>query len=176
MLANMHHLKDDSSHVWIFTGSGNKQRYVDLTKIYEHFGSSLCRSLSGFHAITGCDHNPAFFRKGKQRPFKILQSKPDYQEAFIRFGEPELFNDENTEQNVFNIIEKFICEVYNVRRVNDVNAARLQLFTNTYAVSDVNEQFKHKSIKNFDASNLPPCKDELLATISSSQLHCKYLE
>lgn len=159
MLANMHHLKFDTSHIWILIGTGNKQRYVDLTKVYMHFGSSLCRSLSGFHAITGCDHNPAFFRKGKQRPFKILQSKPEYQQAFLRFGELEL---ENTEQGVFNTIQKFICEVYNVAGVIDVDAARLQLFINTYTVADVNEDFNRKNVKNFDASNLPPCKSELL--------------
>ncbi|GFW57465.1 uncharacterized protein TNCV_543751 [Trichonephila clavipes] len=40
----------------------------------------------------------------------------------------------------------------------DVDAARLQLFINTYMVSDVNEEFIRKNVKNFDASNLPPCK------------------
>ncbi|GFV87261.1 uncharacterized protein TNCV_5114791 [Trichonephila clavipes] len=44
----------------------------------------------------------------------------------------------------------------------DVDAARLQLFINTYMVSDVNEQFNRKNVKNFDASNLPMCKSELL--------------
>lgn len=75
MLGNMHHLKNKDSHVWILTGTGNKQRYVDLKKIHEHLGLSLCRSLPGFHALTGCDFNPAFFKKGKQRPFNILRKK-----------------------------------------------------------------------------------------------------
>ncbi|GFY41708.1 uncharacterized protein TNIN_279911 [Trichonephila inaurata madagascariensis] len=44
----------------------------------------------------------------------------------------------------------------------DVDAARLQLFINTYIVSDVNEEFIRKNVKNFDASNLPPRKSELL--------------
>ncbi|GFT05308.1 uncharacterized protein TNCV_123391 [Trichonephila clavipes] len=36
----------------------------------------------------------------------------------------------------------------------DVDAARLQLFINTL-VSDVNEEFSQKKVKNFDESNLP---------------------
>ncbi|GFY58233.1 uncharacterized protein TNIN_74431 [Trichonephila inaurata madagascariensis] len=44
----------------------------------------------------------------------------------------------------------------------DVDAARLQLFIKTYIVSDVNEEFIRKNVKNFDASNLPPRKSELL--------------
>ncbi|GFT41856.1 hypothetical protein TNCV_1667151 [Trichonephila clavipes] len=52
----------------------------------------------------------------------------------------------------------FICEVYNVPGMIDVDAVRLQLFINTYMVSDVNEEFIRKNLKNFDASNLPACK------------------
>lgn len=78
MLGHMHNLKDDDSNIWIFTGTGKKQRYIDLTKVYEYLGPSLCRSLPGFHTLTGCDYNPAFFKKGKQRPFNILKKKHEY--------------------------------------------------------------------------------------------------
>ncbi|GBP62836.1 hypothetical protein EVAR_44691_1 [Eumeta japonica] len=44
-------------------GTGNNQRYINLTKVYEHLGPSLSRSLPGFHALTGCDFNPAFFKR-----------------------------------------------------------------------------------------------------------------
>jgi hypothetical protein len=53
----MHHLESDS-HVWILTGTGNKVRYVDITKIYEQLEASLCQCLPGFHAIIGCDYSP----------------------------------------------------------------------------------------------------------------------
>lgn len=161
MLGNMHHMKHDNSHVWILTGVGNKQRYVDITKIYEHLGSTLCRSLPGFHAFTGCDYNPAFFKRGKQRPFNILKKNVEYQQAFLQFGEEELFTDYDTKQKVFDVIQKIICDVYNVPGIIDVDAARLQLFINTYTVSDVSEEFNRKSVRNFDSCNLPPCKSEL---------------
>ncbi|GFY51258.1 hypothetical protein TNIN_121421 [Trichonephila inaurata madagascariensis] len=44
----------------------------------------------------------------------------------------------------------------------DVDDVRLQLFINTYMVSDVNEEFNRKNVKNFDVSNLPASKSELL--------------
>ncbi|CAH2096953.1 unnamed protein product [Euphydryas editha] len=161
MLGNMHHLKNSDSRVWILTGTGNKQRYVDLNAIYEQLGPSLCRSLPAFHAITGCDFNPALFKKGKQKPFNILKKNEEYQQAFHRFGTLDFVGDVDEEERVFNIIQKFICDVYNVPEIIDVDAARLQLFINTYMVSDINEKFNQKNLRNFDASNLPPCKSEL---------------
>lgn len=43
---------------------------------------SYVKLKPGFHAITGCDYNPAFFRKGKQCPFKILSQSEKYTKAF----------------------------------------------------------------------------------------------
>lgn len=37
----MRHLKHDNSQVWILTGIGKKQKFVDVTKMYEHFGLFL---------------------------------------------------------------------------------------------------------------------------------------
>ncbi|CAG9763424.1 unnamed protein product [Ceutorhynchus assimilis] len=124
--------------------------------------STLDLRCAGFHALTGCDYNPAFFKKGKQRPFIILKKKYQYQEAFMKFGDLKSFTDHDIQQDMFNTIQKFICDVYNVTEIIDVDAARLQLFINSYTVSSVNEKFHRKNIKNFDATNLPPCKSEPL--------------
>ena len=71
MLGHMHNLINYDSNVWLNAGTENNQRYINLTKVYEYLGPSLCKSLPGFHALTGCDFNLAFFKKGKQRPFNI---------------------------------------------------------------------------------------------------------
>lgn len=91
-----------------------------------------------------------------------MKKSSEYQEAFLKFGQAELSIDEEKEQNILDIIQKLICELYNVPGLVDVDAARLQLFINTYTVGDVNEEFHRQNVKNFDASNLPPCKSELL--------------
>ncbi|GFQ72538.1 uncharacterized protein TNCT_59011 [Trichonephila clavata] len=157
MLGNMHHLKNQLV-VWMLTGTGNNLRYVDLTKIHAELGQLICQSLPGYHAITGCDFNPAFFRKGKLKPYKIFKKFPEYQEAFKNFGNSELIENTDEQQNFFNIIQRFICNVYNAGNAIDVDAARLQMFIDSYTVSDVKEAFDRKKLRKFDASNLPPCK------------------
>lgn len=66
MLGNILQLKNTSSHIWMLAGTGNNERFIDITKIYEQFGELLSKSLAGFHVFTGCDYNPAFFNKGKK--------------------------------------------------------------------------------------------------------------
>lgn len=171
MLAHMHHLKNDS-FVWMLTGTGNNLRYVDLTKIHAELGESVCQSLPGFHAITGCDYNPALFRKGKLKPYQLLKKSIEFQKAFIKFGDSELIVNKDEQDNVFNIIQRFICNIYNVRNIIDVDAARLQMFIDSYTVSDVNETFNRKKLRNFDASSLPPCKSELLQQFLRANYIC----
>ncbi|XP_049316764.1 uncharacterized protein LOC125779446 [Bactrocera dorsalis] len=145
----MHHIPNDS-RVWMLTGTGNNLRYVDLTKIHTKLGDSIYESLPGFHAITG-----------KLGPYKILITTEKYQKAFIKFGDTQLFEDDSEIQSTFDIIQQFICDIYNVGTIIDVDAARLQLFINNYTVCDVNEAFQRKKICNFDGNSLPPCKSEL---------------
>lgn len=112
MLGNMHKLKNSSSHVWMQMGTANNERIIDISKIYEHLGKLTCKSLLGFHAFTGCDHNPAFFNKGKKRPFSILKKNNAYQEAFATLGDNNLAKNETSE--IFDVIQKFTCEIYNL--------------------------------------------------------------
>ena len=76
MLANMEHVKSGTK-VWMNVGVSNFLRYVDVTKLYSHLGPDLCKSLPGFHALTGCDCNP-FFRKGKKKPLMMLRKSKEY--------------------------------------------------------------------------------------------------
>lgn len=116
MLGNMHHLENENSHVWILTGTGNKLRYVDVTKIYEQLGASLCRSLPGFHAFTGCNYNPVFLRKGnKGHLIQVCKKKIKNTKTY----------NVHAEQDVFNTIQKFTCNIYNMAGIIDVDAARL---------------------------------------------------
>ncbi|KAH9628353.1 hypothetical protein HF086_015883 [Spodoptera exigua] len=171
MLGHMHRLNDESQ-VWMLTGTGNNLRYVNLTKIYEKLGESICRSLPGLHAITGCDYNPSFFRKAKLKPYKILKRYVEFQQAFMKFGDSKIIEDNIEQQDLYNGIQSFICYLYNVENINDVDAARLQIFIDSYTVSDVNEAFNRKKLRNFDASSLPPCKSELLQQFLRANYIC----
>ncbi|XP_077277183.1 uncharacterized protein LOC143905560 [Temnothorax americanus] len=48
----------------------------------------------------------------------------------MEFGEPESFTNHDIQQDMFNKIQNFICDIYNVTGTLDVDAARLQLFIN----------------------------------------------
>lgn len=171
MLGHMHHL-NDGLHVWMLIGTGNNLRYVDLTKIHEQLGESICKSLPGLHAITGCDYNPAFFRQAKSKPFKILKNYVEFQEALMYLGHSEIMEDNNKQHEIFNVIQSLLCYLYNVGNLNDVDAARLQIFIDSYTVSDVNEAFNNKKLRNFDASCLPPCKSELFQQFLRANYIC----
>lgn len=68
MLGNMDHLQSDNLKIFMQYGTGNAIRYINITNLYIELGQSLCASLPGFHAITGCDSIPSFFQRGKTSP------------------------------------------------------------------------------------------------------------
>ncbi|GBP80748.1 hypothetical protein EVAR_89325_1 [Eumeta japonica] len=157
MLGHMHHLRDDS-FVWILTGTGNNLRYVDLTKVHSELRESMCQSLPGFHAITRCDYNPPFVRKGKLKPYKLLKNCDEFQKAFMKFGNSKLLENYDKQENVLNTIQRYICNTYSVSNIIDVDIARFQMFIDSYTVYDVNEAINRKKLRHFDAGSLPPCK------------------
>ena len=57
-------------------------RYVNVKKLYQTLGNSLCVSLSGFHAFTGSDYTASFSCKGKIPPLKLLERSEDAKKAF----------------------------------------------------------------------------------------------
>ncbi|KOB66025.1 Uncharacterized protein OBRU01_21848 [Operophtera brumata] len=61
MLANVEHL-NESVRVWMDLGVGNARRYIDVSALSVQLGSMLSRALPAFHALTGCDFNPALTR------------------------------------------------------------------------------------------------------------------
>lgn len=62
-------------NIWLEVGliSTNNLRYIDVSKLFSSFGIELPTSPLAFHVLTGCDFTRAFYRKGKQKPFKILE-------------------------------------------------------------------------------------------------------
>ncbi|XP_047992980.1 uncharacterized protein LOC125231567 [Leguminivora glycinivorella] len=157
MLGNIDHLQSDDLEIFMELGTGNSKRCINITKLHTKLGLSLCKSLPGFHAITGCDYNPSFFQKGKVRPFNILMKNNTYQKALADIGDAHRTG---LRDNVFQILETFVCEIYGYKNSSDINAARFLKFCATYRSQKKCEPFK-KKIKSCDPSTLPPCKAEL---------------
>ena len=62
--------------------SNNSHRYIGVNAIYQNLGPQLSSAIAAYHAFTGCDYLPAFSRKGKIKPFSILEKSEEFQRAF----------------------------------------------------------------------------------------------
>ncbi|KAF9411132.1 hypothetical protein HW555_009994 [Spodoptera exigua] len=95
MLGNMEFV-ESGVQISMDVGVGNSRRYIDVSRLYEILGSTLAKSLPAFHAMTGCDYNPALYRKGKKRPLTMLKNSKRYQEAFDFKSKLKLINNWTT--------------------------------------------------------------------------------
>ena len=134
-------------------GTGNKQRFMNINELHQHLGNPLCLALPVFHALTGCDFNPCFFRKGKARPFSILQRSEKYTKAFANLNV-------NNIDTTINIIEEYICRICGFKKITNINQVRLATFSKIYDFNE-NKNVLDLKIKKYDGSMLPPCKAEL---------------
>lgn len=72
MLGNMG-MTRDKLQIRMLLGTGEK-RYLNINKLYDKLGDELCAALPAFHALTGCDFNPAFYKKGKKNLFRYCEN------------------------------------------------------------------------------------------------------
>ncbi|GFY58280.1 uncharacterized protein TNIN_444071 [Trichonephila inaurata madagascariensis] len=126
LLGNLDHL-NASLKFWIQWGVGNHERLISINDLYQDLGISLSKVLPCFHAITGCDYTPVFFRKGKLRPFKLLEKSVEYQLACQEI----VTDDEDELERTFATLEKLICHMYGVPNSSNVNDVRFYLFSKT---------------------------------------------
>ncbi|GFU61584.1 uncharacterized protein TNCV_3064621 [Trichonephila clavipes] len=145
-----------SLKLWIQWGVGNHERLIRINDLYQDLGISLSKALPCFHAITGCDYTPECFRKGKLRPFKLLEKSVEYQLTC-----QEIITDDDDElERIFATLEKFICHMYGVPNSSNVNDVHFYLFSKTYQSKELDDNFE-KKCRSFDSSSLPPGKAEL---------------
>lgn len=153
MLGNLHKI---TAKIYIECGVSNSRHVIDVNALHTLLGLDLCKALPGFHALTGCDYNPAFFREGKQRPFKILAKKEEFQKAFASLGDTSIDTIE-----IFSKIESFVCSMYGFESIKKIDNVRFQMFLRNYKIKNTDEAFLKNNFKNFDSSCLPPCYTDL---------------
>ena len=104
-------------------------------------GDSLCDSLIGLHAFTGCDTVSAFAGQGKLKALKMVKKDTSYQETFSGLGQSW-----DVSEELFQRIEEFTCHMYAANRSTvEVNQLRYQLFCTKRG--------------EIESSQLPPCRD-----------------
>ena len=123
VLGYFHQLQD--KRIWVESGIQSKDnlRYISINQLFHQLGKSSCKALPFYHAFTGCDYTSSFSRKGKIKQFKLLEKNPEPQEAFLNLSHYEDISD-----HIKLIIESFVCHVYERKKTNSIDQARLEIF------------------------------------------------
>ena len=130
--------------IYIDNGTGKNRKIINVTS--SELSAREKIALIGLHAFSGNDYVSAFFRKGKCAFWKAMLKQSQFLEAFCHLGkELEVTND------LFKVLEKFICFLYGFPKHEEVNVLRRSIFW---------DKFKKKK-QVVDLSLLPPCRDNL---------------
>ena len=148
-----------SQCLYLDTGTGNKRRLLDIKAIAGVLGSDLCASLPAYHAFTGSDYTSAFVRKGKVRPFGMMQKNAEVIAALKNVGSTPTFD-----ISYLHPLEQFVCAMFGKPRFNNVNTLRFKLFQSRYDVKDAAKCFQIPD--GLDLCFIPPCR-------SSLEMHAK---
>ena len=151
LLGNMHNLNDKTIFIASAFNKNDERQCLNCTELAEVFGQDLCKALPGFQAFTGCDDTAAFYRKGKARSFKLMETVKAFTNAFGSLLHPDVLRN----QKVVNTIQEFTCFIYNIEETDDVDKARFYMFNKRYA-SKRNQERLIRKVKGFHSSFVPP--------------------
>ena len=104
------------------TGSGNKRKLLNITKIATELGEQCCGALLGLHAFTGCDATSTFKGIGKLKPLKLMQKTSKYENACGSLGESWTVS-----QDLMNDLESFTCGFYSNSKISSVDVYNWQI-------------------------------------------------
>ena len=107
--------------IYVDNGTGKNRKIINVTS--SELSAREKIALIGLHAFSGNDYVSAFFRKGKCAFWKAMLKQSQFLEAFCHLGkELEVTND------LFKVLEKFICFLYGFPKHEEVNALRRSIF------------------------------------------------
>jgi hypothetical protein len=154
----LYHSHKFTAKIWMDVGisSKNSRRLICLTDIANSLGRQLCASLQAFHAYSGCDYTSAFVRKGKVRPFKLLEKEVATQQAFSNLAITEAID-----EDIYRSIEMFTCRLYGAKRnPSSINEYRYCVVEKAYGPRRNSKNLLEK-LCGIDGCNIPPCNREL---------------
>ena len=151
-LGCFHQLQDN--RIWVESGiqSKNKLRYININQLFHQLGEPLCKALPFYRSFTGCDYTSSFNRKGKIKPFKLLQKNPELQDALLNLSYSEGISDD-----IKSIIESFVCQMYGRKKTNSIDQARLEIFVTKYEPKKGSAPLNQIQAKKLDSSIMPLC-------------------
>ena len=124
--------------LWFRTVLKDRQRMIPVHEIAHALGEKLCRSLPGFHAITGCDSTSVLAGIGKKKAWDSVSHLGEEQELSVTTASK---------------CEAFVCSLYTTsKKASTVDELRYFMFC-------------QKKQKN---EMLPPTSDCLLQHLKRS--------
>ena len=155
-LGYFHQLQD--KRIWVESSvqSKNNLTYISINQLFDQLVEPLGKALTFYHAFTGCDYTSSFNRKGKIKPFKLLQKNPELQDALLNLSYSEGISDD-----IKSIIESFVCQMYGRKKTNSVDQARLEIFVTKYKPKKGSASLNQIQAKKLDSSIMPPCSKVL---------------
>ena len=136
--------------------SGVQSKNISINRLFDQVGEPLCKALPFYHAFTGCDYTSSFNRKGKIKPFKLLEKNPELQEAFLNPSHSDSISDD-----IKSIIESIVCQMHGRKKTNSVDQARLEIFVTKYKPKKGSASLNQIQAKKLYSSIMPPCSKVL---------------
>ena len=114
------------------TGTGNKRRFLNISKLSNILSENFWQALIGFHNFTGCDTTSSFAGKGKICPLSLLQKDDDLVQIFKHLGQYDIL-----EESVYSHLEKFGCLIMiGYPTSNEVDTVRCDIVKNRFTPWD----------------------------------------
>lgn len=105
-----------NKRVSIDNGTGKERKVIWLGNI--DLSQERSSSLIGLHAFTGNDYASSFFKKGKDKCWKLLLNYRKFEDCFVNLGVSPMLSNE-----LFVQLEEFVCYLYGIK-CTSVNEAR----------------------------------------------------
>ena len=84
VIALRHFFALNLDELWIEFGVGKSRRFFPIHDCVQNMGERLCKGLTLWHSITGCDTVSMFNGKGKKTAWKVWRSFNDGVDTFAR--------------------------------------------------------------------------------------------
>ena len=94
-----------ADRIWIDYVAGDHRHILRLNSIDMDEEKKL--ALLGFHETTGNDYVSSFFRRGKEKSWKILEKFSRFMTMFASLGDTCDLSEEHLE-----LLEEFVCHLY----------------------------------------------------------------
>jgi hypothetical protein len=104
VLSEMRHTEE----LWVYMGtvSGGKdgRRYIPVHDLCSSLSNITCQILPSFHALTGCDTTPAFFRIRQKYAYKILKTSHEELFDLVSLTNADLETTMNTAKHALSLL------------------------------------------------------------------------